>query len=178
MLNGMSPLKPLAPSFSRKIPEHDDRNRRVCDHCEFVDYENPKIVVGSVVRHEGKILMCKRAIEPRHGYWTIPAGYMELNETPQEGAKREAMEEANAHLELTDLLAVYSVPRISQVQLLYRAHFAKPGFSPGAESLDVQLFDWDDIPWADIAFPTVEWVLNHERQVEMGEANPPFSNPV
>lgn len=167
----------LKPSFQRKLPEGDTHSRSVCDHCGFVDYVNPKIVVGSVVRHEGKILLCRRAIEPRRGFWTIPAGYLELHETPEAGAKREAMEEANAKLELHDLLAVYTVERLSQVQILYRATLVSPEFSAGEESLEVALFGWDDIPWDDIAFPTVHWVLEHDRQVETGEAIPPFKNP-
>ncbi|MEO0910190.1 MAG: NUDIX hydrolase [Pseudomonadota bacterium] len=167
----------LKPSFQRKQPKGDTHSRSVCDHCGFVDYVNPKIVVGSVVRHEGKILLCRRAIEPRRGFWTIPAGYLELHETPEAGAKREAMEEANASLELHDLLAVYTVERLSQVQIHYRATLASPDFSAGEESLEVQLFDWDEIPWDEIAFPTVHWVLEHDRQVEIGEAMPPFKNP-
>lgn len=167
----------LKPSFSRRTPSGDTHGREVCDHCEFVNYENPKIVVGSVVRHEGKILLCRRAIEPRKGYWTIPAGYMEMGETPQKGAKREAREEANADLHLSELLAVYTVERLSQVQLIYRATMNSPEFSAGEESLEVQLFSWDEIPWGDIAFPTVHWALEHDRKVEAGEANAPFDNP-
>ena len=169
--------KPLEPSFSNRTPNGDTHGRDVCDHCEFVNYENPKIVVGSVVRHEGKILLCRRAIEPRKGYWTIPAGYMELGESPQSGAKREAMEEANADLHLSELLAVYTVERLSQVQLIYRATMNSPEFSAGEESLEVELFNWDDIPWDDIAFPTVHWALEHDRQVEAKEAKAPFKNP-
>jgi len=167
----------LKPSFSRRLPAGDTHDRNVCDHCEFIHYENPKIVVGSVVRHEGKILLCRRAIEPRKGYWTIPAGYMELNETPEDGACREAMEEANADLNLSELLAVYTVPRLSQVQLIYRATLNAPEFSAGEESLEVRLFDWEEIPRDDIAFPTVHWSLNHDRLVESGEASAPFKNP-
>jgi len=169
-------MSKLEPSFSQRIPEDDTYTRDMCDHCGFIDYKNPKIVVGSVVRHEGKILLCRRAIEPRKGYWTIPAGYMELNETPENGAKREAMEEANADLKLSSLLAVYSVERLSQVQLIYRATLNSPEFSAGPESLEVELFSWDDIPWDDIAFPTVHWALNHDRSVEEGEAAEPFGN--
>lgn len=143
-----------------------------------MNYQNPKIVVGSVVRHEGKILMCRRAIEPRYGFWTIPAGYMELLETPEDGARREAREEANADLELQSLLAVYTVARLSQVQLIYRATLKTPDFSVGEESLEVNLYDWDEIPWEDIAFPTVHWALNHDRQVEAGMAVGPFVNPI
>ena len=167
----------LKPSFSRRTPDGDTHGRNVCDHCDFIHYENPKIVVGSVVRHAGKILLCRRAIEPRKGYWTIPAGYLELHETPEDGARREAREEANAKLELNSLLAVYTVERLSQVQLIYRASLQSPDFSAGEESLEVELFDWDDIPWDEIAFPTVHWALDHDRAVERGEATAPLKNP-
>jgi len=163
--------KSLEPSFSKRTPNGDTHGRNVCDHCEYVAYENPKIVVGSVVRHEGKILLCRRAIEPRKGYWTIPAGYMELGETPQKGAMREAREEANADLSLSELLAVYTVERLSQVQILYRATLNSPEFSAGEESLEVELFAWK------VAFPTVHWALEHDRQIDAGEAKAPFENP-
>lgn len=168
---------PLSPVFTRTIPDGDTQARAVCENCGFVNYENPKIVVGSVVRHAGKILLCRRAIEPRRGYWTVPAGYLELHETPEDGARREAREEANAALTLEGLLAVYSVPRLSQVQLIYRATLAEPSFRAGEESLEVGLFGWDEIPRADIAFPTVHWMLDHERLAQAGEAAGPFSNP-
>ncbi|MFX3680710.1 NUDIX domain-containing protein [Oceaniradius stylonematis] len=168
----------LDPLFSRTLPEGDTHQRDVCDHCGFVAYENPKIVVGSVVTHRGKVLLCRRAIEPRHGYWTVPAGYLELGETPEEGARREAREEANADLELHGLLAVYTVRRLSQVQLIYRATLADGVFSPGIESLETQLFDWDAIPWDDLAFPTVHWMLGHQRAFEAGKGVGPFGNPV
>jgi len=170
-------LPKFDPSFSKRIPEDDNLTRDMCDHCGFINYVNPKIVVGSVVRHAGKILLCRRAIEPRKGFWTIPAGYMELNETPEDGAKREAQEEANAYLKLSSLLAVYSVKRLSQVQLIYRATLETPYFSAGPESLEVGLFAWDEIPWEDIAFPTVHWALNHDRAVERSDAIGPFGNP-
>ncbi|MDY8107607.1 NUDIX hydrolase [Fulvimarina sp. 2208YS6-2-32] len=165
------------PSFSLATPDGDDRSRQMCDRCGFVLYENPKIVVGSVVRHERRILLCRRAIEPRRGYWTIPAGYMELNETPEEGARREASEEANVALHIERLLAVYSVPRISQVQLIYRARLAEPSFSPGPESLEVELFAPDEIPYGDLAFPSVHWALRHDAEAEAGAPPVPFTNP-
>ncbi|MEM7461815.1 MAG: NUDIX hydrolase [Pseudomonadota bacterium] len=168
---------PLQPSFEKSVPRGDTHRRSVCEHCGFVNYQNPKIVVGSVVRHEGKFLMCRRAIEPRRGFWTIPAGYLEMHETPEDGARREAFEEANAELELRSLLAVYTVPRLSQVQLIYRASLAVSEFSAGEESLEVALYEWDEIPWEDIAFPTVGWALEHDRMVEAGEAAGPFINP-
>ena len=164
-------------SFSHRTPEDDTVARRICDNCGFVAYENPKIVVGSVVRHEGRILLCRRAIEPRRGFWTIPAGYLELNETPEDGAKREAKEEAEADLAIERLLAVYSVPRISQVQLIYRATLMSPHFAAGPESLEVKLFDPAAIPVADLAFPSVHWALAHDIEAEAGAAPVPFANP-
>jgi ADP-ribose pyrophosphatase YjhB (NUDIX family) len=149
----------------RAIPEGDDRERLICPDCGFVQYENPKIVVGSVVRFEDRFLMCRRAIMPRRGFWTLPAGYLELNEAPIEGARREAWEEARARIEIDALLAVYDVPRISQVQLIWRARLPEPVFAPGPESLEVRLFAWDEIPWDDIAFPTVRWALRHAAEI-------------
>ena len=171
----MKTVLPL--SFDRTVPDGDTLVRDVCGHCGFVDYKNPKIVVGSVVRHADKILMCRRAIEPRKGFWTVPAGYMELNESPETGAAREAMEEACASIRIEGLLAVYSVPRISQVQLIYRAALANPAIAAGPESLEVALFGWDEIPRDDIAFPTVHWMLAAEKSVQEGRATPPFFNP-
>ena len=165
------------PSFSLRTPEDDAIPRNICDNCGYVAYENPKIVVGSVVRHEGGILLCRRAIEPRRGFWTIPAGYMELNETPEDGARREAMEEAEADLAIERLLAVYSVPRISQVQLIYRARLKTDHFAAGPESLDVRLFDPADIPLDELAFPSVHWALAHDAEAEAGAPPGPFSNP-
>jgi ADP-ribose pyrophosphatase YjhB (NUDIX family) len=149
--------------FVRTIPDGDDRERLTCPDCGFIAYENPKIVAGSVVSVGAKILMCRRAIEPRKGFWTLPAGFLELHETPEEGAQREAWEEARARIAIDALLAVYSVPRISQVQLIYRATLAEPGFSAGPESQEVALFDWDEIPWHDLAFPSVKWALDEYR---------------
>ncbi len=116
--------------------------RDVCSVCGNIHYVNPKIVVGSVCSWDGRILLCRRAIEPRRGFWTIPAGYLEEHETPIEGARREAREEACAEIDIDALLAVYSVSRISQVQLIYRATLATPEFSPGIESLETELVAW------------------------------------
>lgn len=162
------------PSFSKRVPEGEDRERQVCDTCGFVAYENPKIVVGSVVAVDGRILLCRRAIEPRRGFWTLPAGYMELGETAEEGARREAWEEARATLQLDRLLAVYSIARIGQVQLIFRAGLAEGGFAAGPESLDVRLFAWEEIPWDDLAFPSVRWALRAWKEDAPGVAgNPP-----
>jgi ADP-ribose pyrophosphatase YjhB (NUDIX family) len=169
-------MSDLDPDFHHTVPAGDTLERRVCKRCGFVHYDNPKVVVGSVVRSEGKILLCRRAIHPRRGFWTMPAGYLELNEAPDAGARREAMEEANADIAISGILAVYSVPRLSQVQVIYRATL-NGGFSAGEESLEVDLFDWDAIPWDEIAFPSVHWALNHDRQTELGKAAPPFANP-
>jgi ADP-ribose pyrophosphatase YjhB (NUDIX family) len=150
-------------SFVRRIPEGDNRERMVCVDCGHVVYENPKIVVGAVVVAEDRILMCRRAIEPRKGFWTLPAGYMELGETLEEGAAREALEEAEAVIAIDGILGVFSIARIGQVQVIFRARFAASGppiFGPGEESLEVRLFGQNEIPWNDIAFPSVHWALD------------------
>ena len=168
------------PDFVRRIPDGDNRERLVCADCGYVAYENPRIVVGSVVVADGAVLMCRRAIEPRRGYWTLPAGYLELGETPEEGAAREAMEEAQASILFDGILAVFSIARIGQVQIIFRARFADPAqplFSPGPESLDVGLFTWDAIPWDDIAFPSVRWALDAWRRSEAAPLGAPFGNP-
>lgn len=151
------------PLFIRRTPEEDDRERLVCERCGFVNYENPKIVVGSVATWEGKFLLCRRAIDPRDGYWTLPAGYLELNESPEKGAVREAWEEARARLEIDQLLATYSITRISQVQLIYRARLVTPEIAAGPESREVGLFTWDEIPWDQLAFHSVHWALQDFR---------------
>jgi ADP-ribose pyrophosphatase YjhB (NUDIX family) len=166
------------PNFVRRVPEGDTFERAVCVQCGFVDYENPKIVVGSVVAHHSQVLLCRRAIEPRCGFWTLPAGYMELGETADEGALREAWEEAAACIVLEGLLACYSIARIGQVQLIYRAQFAgEPRFSPGPESLEVALFSWDQIPWNELAFPSVHWALRAWHTSDGAPLGAPFSNP-
>lgn len=161
------------PDFELKTPSGDDRERRVCTTCGFVDYVNPKIVAGAVAQSaDGRILMCKRAIEPRKGFWTLPAGFMEQGESVADAARREAREEACAQLELIDLLAVYSIPRISQVQMFYRARLAAPEIAPGPESQDVALYHWDEIPFNELAFPSVRWALEDWR-ARKGSSNEP-----
>jgi ADP-ribose pyrophosphatase YjhB (NUDIX family) len=157
--------KKTGPSI-RAIPEGDNRERLICGECGFVHYDNPKIVVGAVATWQGRVLMCRRAIEPARGKWTIPAGYMELGETPEQGAAREAMEEACARLEIGALIGVYSIPRIGQVQLIYRATLTDGAFASGAESLETALYAWDEIPRGEIAFPTVHWALEDWRAAE------------
>jgi ADP-ribose pyrophosphatase YjhB (NUDIX family) len=162
----------------RAIPEGDDRERLVCTDCGFVLYDNPKIVVGSVARWEDKILLCRRAINPRRGFWTLPAGYLELNESTRAGAEREAWEEARAKLAIETLLAIYDIPRISQVQLIYRARLVDAAVAAGPESFEVGLFGWNEIPWDEIAFPSVHWALGHEKDVQTSGDLTPRSNPV
>ena len=148
-----------------KVPAGDDRERLVCAECGYIHYENPKIVVGSVVMHDERVLLCRRAIHPRRGYWTLPAGYLEARETVFDGARREALEEACAEIELGDLFAVYNIPRLSQVHLFFRARLVKEAVACGPESLEVRLFRWDEIPDADLAFPTTRWALAHYREI-------------
>jgi ADP-ribose pyrophosphatase YjhB (NUDIX family) len=168
------PRQPI--KFERRIPHGDIRQRDVCTTCGFIHYVNPKVVTGSIVRHDGKILLCRRAIEPRLGFWTLPAGFMELGETAEQAARREAMEEANASIVIDRLLAVYTIARIAQVQIMYLAHLEVPSFSAGEESLEVKLASWDEIPWNDLAFPTVRWALEHYRSVEDITDFAPFTN--
>lgn len=164
------------PDFASEIPAGDDKPRSVCQRCDFIDYQNPKIVAGSVVLKDGKILLCKRAIEPRKGYWTLPAGFMELGESVEEAAQREAQEEALADIEIDRLLAVYSVPRIGQVQVMFRAHL-EGDYGVGPESEEVKLVDWKDIPWSELAFPTVVWALTHYAETRHLDVFAPFANP-
>jgi ADP-ribose pyrophosphatase YjhB (NUDIX family) len=162
--------------FRREVPAGDTVERDVCATCGFVNYVNPKIVTGSVVRHDRRVLLCRRAIEPRSGFWTLPAGYMEVGETAEQAAMREAREEANACIIIDRLLAVYTIPRIAQVQIMYLAHLGEAVFSAGPESLEVMLASWDEIPWDDLAFPTVRWALQQYRSVEGISDFAPFSN--
>ena len=170
------PVEPAGPRVA-EIPDGDDRVRLICPDCGFVHYENPKVVVGAVVTMGDRYLLCRRAIPPRKGFWTLPAGYMELNEAPHEGAMREAWEEAYARIEIDSLLAIYTISRLSQVQLIYRARLMEETVKPGLESLAVGLFGWDEIPWPDIAFPTVRWALHHHREVGGRSDYAPRTNP-
>ena len=172
-----SSARPLAGPVARQIPEGDNRERLVCTDCGFINYENPKIVVGAVCIWENKVLLCRRAINPQRGLWTIPAGFMELNETAEAGAAREAKEEACADIDIDGLIGVYTIPRISQVQLIYRAGIRDGAFDVGEETLELALFGWNAIPWDEIAFPSVKWALDHWRELGDAAVWPPFSNP-
>jgi ADP-ribose pyrophosphatase YjhB (NUDIX family) len=150
------------------IPANDNRLRHVCTECGEIHYENPKLVVGTVAYFNDKVLLCRRAIEPRSGKWTLPAGFMELNETTQEGALRETLEEAGAKVRPIKLMAVYDVVVANQVHLFYLAEMASESLDPGEESLEARLFYEHEIPWDEIAFRSVEAALRHflkDRQV-------------
>ena len=176
-------IKPMASypesggPIRRTIPAGDNLERLVCDACGYIQYDNPKVVVGSVAAWRGRILLCRRAIEPRSGYWTLPAGYLELNESAEHGALREAREEAGAELRLDGLLAVYNIRRISQVQLIYRAALLNEAISAGEESAEVGLFAEDDIPWRELAFPSVVWALRQYAEIKDQASFAPFTNP-
>lgn len=144
-----------------KIPPGDSLPRHVCDACSTIHYQNPKMIVGCIAEWEDRVLLCRRAIEPRLGLWTVPAGFMENGETTAQGAARETLEEANARVEVGPLYAMYNIPHINQVYILFRARLLDLNFSAGTESLEVKLFDEKDVPWESIAFATVRNTLNH-----------------
>jgi ADP-ribose pyrophosphatase YjhB (NUDIX family) len=139
-----------------KVPPGDNRERHVCITCGEIHYQNPKIVTGCIPVWEDKVLLCKRAIEPRYGLWTVPAGFMENGESTHAGAMRETLEEANARVVIDELYITVNLPLINQVYMLFRAQLLDLDFSAGEESLDVRLFSEDEIPWEELAFPTVE----------------------
>ncbi len=145
-----------------RLPQDDHRERHVCTVCHTIHYQNPKIIAGAIPEWtDGRILLCRRAIEPRHGLWTLPAGFMENGETTTQAAARETLEEANARIEVLGLYAMYNLPYIDQVQLLFRAKLLDLDFSPGVESLEVQLFAEDEIPWDTLAFRPVRSTLEN-----------------
>ncbi len=144
-----------------RVPDGDNLPRHLCDACGTIHYVNPKMVIGSLPEWEDKILLCRRAIEPRRGYWTLPAGFMELGESAEQAAIRETLEEANARVELTGLFTLLSVPHVDQVHMFFRARLLDLNFSAGTESLEVALFREQEIPWEEIAFRTVQTTLEH-----------------
>ncbi len=142
-----------------RVPEGDNRERFVCDNCHTIHYQNPNIVAGCIPEWEGRILLCKRAIEPRYGLWTLPAGFMENGETTEQAAMRETREEAGAIVEITNLYGLFSIPHISQVYMLYHGVLVDGDYEPGSESLECRLFDEQSIPWDKLAFPVVKETL-------------------
>jgi len=143
----------------QRVPPGDSLPRWVCDNCGEIHYQNPKLVVGTIPEHEGRVLLCRRAIEPRYGYWTLPAGFMENDETAWQAALRETLEEAGATVELAEPFSLISVPRVNQVHLFYRARLRDLEFKPGEETLEVALLEEAAIPWQEIAFRTVGLTL-------------------
>lgn len=144
---------------NESVPAGDNRLRFVCPDCNTIHYQNPKMVVGCLPEWEDKILLCKRAIEPQYGKWTLPAGFMENGETTLQGALRETLEEAGARVEISHLFTLYNLPYISQVYLMFRARLLDLDFAAGEESLEVALFSEEEIPWDEIAFLTIEKTL-------------------
>ena len=168
--------------FVRRIPEGDNRERMVCAECGHIAYENPKVVVGAVVVADGAVLLCRRAIEPRLGFWTLPAGYLELGETLEEGAAREILEEAQARVAFDGILGIFSISRIGQVHVMFRARFAdaaqrRHASPPAPRAWRSALFAWDDIPWDRLAFPSVRWTLDAWRRSGTGPLGVPAGNP-
>jgi ADP-ribose pyrophosphatase YjhB (NUDIX family) len=161
-------------SIQLQTPPDDTRERHVCSQCGTIHYQNPRNVVGTIPVWQDQVLLCRRAIQPRHGYWTLPAGFLEVNESTQQGAQRETLEEAGAVVQIGPLFSLLNVTHVHQVHLFYLAKLTSPQFSAGVESLEVELFNEEDIPWSDIAFPTVkktlEWFF-HDRKT--GRLNNP-----
>jgi ADP-ribose pyrophosphatase YjhB (NUDIX family) len=148
-------------AITQRIPTGDNRTRDCCDHCGAIHYVNPRPVVGTIPVWGEQVLLCKRAIEPRYGKWTLPAGFMEVGETTTDGAIRETIEEAGARIEIGPLFSMIDVPHVQQVHIFFRADLLDTGFAAGAESLDVRLFGEHEIPWEEIAFRTVAATLRH-----------------
>jgi len=143
-----------------RIPDGDNRERHVCGNCGTIHYLNPRNVVGTVPVWGDQVLLCKRAIEPRHGYWTLPAGFMECGETTSQAAVRETLEESGADVEVGALFSLLNVPHVNQVHIFYLATLREPRFAAGEESLEVRFFSESEIPWDEIAFPTVAQTLH------------------
>ena len=148
-------------SVSQKIPQGDNRLRFVCDSCGTVHYENPRIVTGCLPVHEGKALLCRRAIEPRRGYWTLPGGFLELGETIEEGALRETREEAGANVQIRSLYTLFNVLHVGQLSLFFLADLVSMDFYAGEESLEARLFAEHEMPWEELAFTTIERTLRY-----------------
>lgn len=156
--------RPLSdfPNLQRRVPAGDSRERLVCENCEWIHYENPRIIVTGFCLWENSVLLARRAIAPRRGFWSLPGGFMEVGETPEEGAAREVQEECGAAVSIESLLAVYAIPRIGQVHMVYLARMESADFLAGEESLDVRLFDLtpSSIPSEELAFPVNRWLFD------------------
>jgi ADP-ribose pyrophosphatase YjhB (NUDIX family) len=137
------------------VPKGDDRPRYICNACDTVHYQNPKLIAGCIPVWEGRVLLCRRAIEPRRGFWTLPAGFMEMGETIAEAARREAREEANVEVAIGEIFTIFNLPHISQVYFFFRAEMMSEEYSAGAETLEARLFQEAEIPWTSLSFETV-----------------------
>lgn len=157
-----------------KVPAGDNRPRYCCEGCGAIHYENPRLVVGTVPVFEGKVLLCKRAIEPRYGFWTLPAGFMENGESVAEGATRETVEEAGAQIDIGALFSVLDVPHVHQVHVFYLALMRTAALDPGEETLEARLFDEHEIPWDELAFPTVKNTLRWYFEDRLNGSLPSF----
>lgn len=146
---------------TQRVPAGDNLPRYVCENCQTIHYQNPNIVAGSIPVYGDKILLCRRAIEPRYGLWTLPAGFMENAETLEQAAMRESMEEARANVQLQQLYTVFSLPHVNQVYMMFRASLLDENFAAGPESLEVRLFDETEIPWNQLAFKTIYFTLKY-----------------
>ena len=142
-----------------RVPENDDRERYVCDSCDSIHYQNPKVVAGCLPVWQEQVLLCRRAIEPRCNYWTLPAGFMELGETSTEAAMRETIEEANARVDIHNLYVLLNLPHVNQVYMMFRSSMLDLDFGPSPESREVKLFNENEIPWNEIAFTTISYTL-------------------
>ena len=148
-----------AAPVAKRVPPGDSLPRWVCDQCGDIHYQNPKLVVGTIAEQDGRILLCRRAIEPRYGYWTLPAGYMENDESTGQAAERETREEAGAKIELGEPFSMISIPYVNQVHLFYRARLLELDFRPGDETLEVAMVEEAQVPWKELAFRTVSMTL-------------------
>ena len=157
-----------------QIPEGDHLPRHVCSDCGLIHYQNPKIVAGCIPEWQGRILLCRRAIEPRYDLWTIPAGFMENGETLEQAAKRETDEEACAKVEIEGLYALYNLPHVNQVYVFFRGQLVDGSFAPGLESLETALFEEREIPWDEISFPVVTRTLKRYFDDRVGQKYTPF----
>lgn len=157
-----------------KIPSGDNRLRFVCQSCGVIHYQNPKIVTGCIPTWQDKLLICKRAIEPRYGLWTLPAGFMENQETVPEAAMRETWEEARARVHQLSLFAMFNIPHLNQVYILFHANMVSADFAAGEESLEVKLIDLSDIPWQDLAFPVIRRTLELYTDLTVASGEKPY----
>lgn len=156
-------------AITLRVPDGDSRERAVCDACEHIHYENPRVIVGCIVEDAGRVLMCRRAIEPRRGHWTLPAGFLELGESTAAGAARETLEEAEARVEVVAPYTHLDVPTIGQLYIFYRARMISPDFGAGPESLEVCWMRPQELPWEELAFSVVRetlrlWVDDHRNE--------------